>query len=1320
MAGTNCPLEEGFTHPPASARPWVNWIWLNGNISSNGITADLEAMQRVGIGGVVVMEVDYDTPKGPVPFASPEWRGLFKHLCAEGKRLGLEVRMNNDAGYCGSGGPWITPELSMQKLVWTETALKGPGYRKLQLAQPGTIENFYRDIAVVAFPTLSDDAVRMADFKPKLTASTGASEQALRALLDADTNTSITLPQPNPDHPSFVQLEFPQPYTARELVLRMPLAGDQIVHGWLQASDDGTRFRNIREFDVIPSTQIFNFATTSARFFRVLFPTRNADVSDFVISELELSPRYRIEGIEAKGLFVRKISYPGPSQFPGRAKYPSLPAEAAIDPAQVVDVSGFMDRQGKLRWNVPAGLWTVLRIGHTSTGKKNHPAPEAGSGLECDKLSKAGAEAAFNGLMGKLVKDAETVAVGSVLSTHIDSWEVGSQNWTAAFETEFERRRGYPLRKLLPILTGRFVTNAEVSERFLWDFRQTVSELLVDNYAGHMRELANKHGLRLSIEAYDAPCDDLTYAGRPDEPMAEFWTWPGFEMAYTCTSISSAAHVYGKRIAAAEAFTAMDAEKWLGHPYSIKAFGDWAFSEGLNRFVIHRYALQPWTKPERRPGMAFGPFGIHYDRTETWWEESRAWTEYLARCQYLLQQGLFVADICYLAEEMSPRHWRNPDPWGVRGGYNFDACPAEVLLSGRMSVKNGRLTLPDGMSYRLLALPETETMTPELLARIKSLVKAGATIVGAPPVKSPSLAGYPQCDERVARLIKEIWGENRRETRSERRLGKGRVLWGWTPAEVLARDGICPDFTDETRAGDPGFNWTHRTLPGAEIYFVANRTLESRQAVCAFRVDGMPPELWYPDTGKIEGPAVYDQKDTLRLPLRLGPAGSVFVVFRKGSRVDQDRIVSVEKDGREISRTSLRLVPELQAGLDGTNNFTVAVWVKPEAGTTLPKEAVFGKSEYFDARNDALYPPLGHYVYHSPDHAGMGLSVGTNGVWVIECSADYWGAPLVCHTPLTNWTHLAVVYREGRPSLYLNGRLAREGLQSPFVVHCGVGVAQRRGSAPFTGDLGEFYHAHRCLSETEIEHLAASMPVPEDIEAFAPIDFTFAPDGSLQCDAREPGNYVAKTASGQRISISVAEVPKPIDLSSGWELSFPLGWGAPERVSLENLVSWSKHPDRAIRHFSGRAVYRKSFTVPSDFVPRDHRLLLDLGNVQIMARVRLNGQNLGVLWKPPFSMDVTSVVRSGENSLEIEVVNLWINRMIGDESLPEDSPRKPNGSLKEWPQWLLEGKPSPTGRYTFTTYRLWQRDDPLQDSGLLGPVRIVSSQRIMWPGSQPH
>jgi hypothetical protein len=1044
-------LAKSFVRPPDSARPWVYWFWLNSNITREGITADLEAMKRVGIGGVLIMEVDQGAPVGPAAFMGAQWRELFKHAAAEAGRLGLEVNMNDDAGWNGSGGPWITPEQSMQKVVWTETDLQGPRRFDAKLAQPAADHGYFRDIAVLAFPA--------------------------------------------------------------------------------------------------PGT-------------------------------------YRIADIKGKALYERKDVPP--------AAEAKLPPGMVIAPARITDLTARMDKDGHLAWDVPAGKWTIMRFGHTGTGVENAPAPASGRGLECDKLGREGIEAQFAGMMAKLIADVGPAAGKALVATHIDSWENGAQNWTARMREEFRKRRGYDLLPYLPVFTGRVVDSLEISERFLWDLRQTVTDLLVENYAGHMATLARQHGLRLSIEAYGGPCDDITYGGRADEPMGEFWIGGGaFE---TLKQMASSAHIYGRRILGAESFTAGDRERWLEHPATIKALGDRAFCEGVNRFVFHRYALQPWSG--YRPGMTMGPWGLHYERTNTWWEESRPWHEYLARCQYLLREGTFVADICYLQPEAAPQEFKSHN----RGGYDDDTCTPEVLLT-RMRVENGRLVLPDGMSYRVLVLPETTRMTPVLLGKIKEFVAAGATVVGpVRPVKSPGLADYPKCDAEVTRLAGELWGQ-------------GKVVTGKSPQQVLAGLGVGPDFS-----APPFIRWIHRSAGGTEIYFVASRNPQPTEAMCAFRVSGRRPEFWRPETGRVEPVAVYEQAGgTTRIPIHFEPSGSVFVVFRQ-SRETFDPVVSVALDGR-----------------------TIEPGPEPK-GKIVIEKAVYG-------------------VLNDPKRTR-------------DVRAK-----------------VQAIVDGGETSFRV--ALMAEGDDPAF------GVVKTLTLDYIAG--GKSFNAKGQDPET------ISFPIVPGVEPAAEV--CRDEKGRLFVEARQPGRYELKTASGRTLRAEATAAPA-LEIAGPWELRFPPNWGAPGRVALEKLVSWSRHGEAGVRHFSGTAIYAKAITVPREMIGKNKRIYLDLGGVQVMARVKLNGKDLGVLWKPPYRVDVTDMLRPGDNALEVGVTNLWVNRMLGDEELAEDSVRNPDGTLKAWPRWVEEGKLSPSGRFTFTSWRLWKKGEPLVESGLLGPVVLRVVERI--------
>jgi hypothetical protein len=1318
-------LERDFFHPPKSARPWVYWFWMNGNVTSNGITADLEAMRRVGIGGVLLMDVDQGTPPGPVKFGSPQWRRLFQHTCAEAHRLGLQVNMNNDAGWCGSGGPWVTPELSMQQVTWSETTVKGPGPLRDLLPEPPAYEGFYRDIAVLAFPSLKGDDVNMAEFSPRFIVSGQDQESAASSALGPTATNPLILPQPAPERPSWLLVEFAEPYTARQMTLNMGLKESQVCHGTLEASDDGTNFIRIRDFDVESSTLHAGFKPVTAHYFRLLFPRRNPELNQLSVTALELSPRMRIENIEAKALFVRKHEFPGPNEFPLRESYPAVPEGFSISRGSMVNLSSRLASDGRVDWQVPPGSWTILRMGYTSNGKDNHPAPQGGHGLECDKLSKEGVRTVFKSFIRTLLSDTKQFVPNTFVSAHIDSWEVDAQNWTAHFREEFRQKRGYDLLSFLPVITGRIVGSQEISERFLWDFRQTIAELLLENYAQEWQRLVHAHGLRLSIEAYDSPpSDDLTYALGSDEPMGEFWMWPPYEMDYSCDEMASAAHIGGKRVVGAEAFTSTASERWLGHPFTAKPFGDWAFCEGINRLVLCRYTHQPWTHPNHEPGMSMGPFGLHYERTQTWWNYTGPWHEYLTRCQFLLRQGNYVADICYVAAEDVPQHWKVPFESKDRIGYDYDVCPARTVVDN-MSVKHGRVVLPGGESYRLLVLPNEERMTPELLRKVRKLVSGGATVLGRRPARSPSLTGFPECDQEVNRLADELWGQGGRSGSGPHALGKGRVLWGQSPRQVLAGSGLPKDFTPVEPRDVESLQYIHRTLPAAEIYFVANKKLESLEAVCGFRIQGRRPELWRPETGNIETPALYEfTNGTTRLPLRLEPCGSVFVIFRSKATPPSERVtklVRVEKKAMTLEADPAAQNPATaepnsasnsspRDAASDTSTFTMAVWAMPAVDIALPQEANFGESAYNLDRNEALFPPPGHEVYGSPNDAGAGLNIGRNGLCVLEHAPFYFGPVLVFAAPLTNWTHIAVVYRAGKPSLYLNGKLVHEGLQSTYVVHSPVGVRHRRGIFPFQGALGEFYGESRALSAAGVARLMDTMPIPTTAPAFAECTLHRTPSGAIEGRFRRNGTYAIQTANGKSSEVTIEDLPSAAELRGPWDLTFPPDQGAPQHVTLEHLISWTDSQEPGVKHFSGTGTYETTFQAASELLATNQEVYLDLGQVSVIAKVELNGKDLGILWKPPFRVNAAGVIHPGKNHLKIQVVNLWINRMIGDEQLPPDSDRKADGTLKSWPDWLEKGQPSPTGRFTFTTWPLWRKDEPLRSSGLLGPVRLIPTK----------
>jgi len=498
------------------------------------------------------------------------------------------------------------------------------------------------------------------------------------------------------------------------------------------------------------------------------------------------------------------------------------------------------------------------------------------------------------------------------------------------------------------------------------------------------------------------------------------------------------------------------------------------------------------------------------------------------------------------------------------------------------------------------------------------------------------------------------------------------------------------------------------------------------ETICEFRVANARPEFWRPDSGRLEQAAIFSTNNGVtRLPLRLDPGGSVFVIFRPVVSDAPVPVVAIRRNNEPLvdcRSSAIFESPENRISEKGSasadpndSNFTMAVWAKPEVDIPLPPQSNFGQASYMMERNDALFPPPGHEVYKSPNHAGVGISIGRNGVCVFEHAPFYFPPTLVAAVQITNWAHLAVVYQRGKPTLYLNGRFAHAGVQGDYIVHSGVGVQHRRGMAPFRGKLGEFHSEPRALSESEVVQLMNRMPIPKPASELPSLELVQTRGNQLEAQVWQEGDYALEADEGQRHRFQALELPPPVEIAGPWTLSFPPGLGAPASVELESLRSWSEHPNAGVRHFSGQAAYLTAFTADHNLLAPRRRVYLDLGKVNVMARVTLNGVNLGVLWKPPFRVEVTQCLKLGENMLRVEVVNLWVNRMIGDEGLAPDSVRKPDGTLSEWPTWLNSSEKSPSGRQTFSTWPLWKSSEPLRESGLLGPVQLLSAQTVVLP-----
>ncbi len=1101
-------LEDGFLNPTGTAKPWVWWHWVDENVTKEGITKDLEWMSRIGIGGMQMFDTGFNVGHfvdEPVQFRSPLWYEMLHHAASEAKRLGLKMAMHSDSGSSVTGGTWVKPNEAMKKYVWSETFIQGPVNYKDKLTQPPSVnggfqnmesmggmsfgrqeENpepdptYYADSAVIAY-RLPDKEERMADLSIKASCNGGKIEGV--KLYDRNMMSSVSIPAATENAPAWIQYEFDKPFTSRALTI----AGQSSFE--IKISDDGSNFRNVYKLAGQTSrgfgrrsnaTTTISFPEVSARYFRVEFPYQPPNPmsgrmpgmpggmgqsSEISISELEFHFGGHVNRWEDKAYFGSLYDYE-------TVPTPDVSANAIIEKTNITDLTEQMSSDGTLNWEVPEGKWAVMRLGYSLEGTKNHPAVHSAEGYECDKLSAKYVDSYIRQYL-EPVKEALGDLYGTTFKyLLVDSWEAGAANWTDEMLQEFKARRGYDPTPYLPVLIGRIVENATVSDKFLWDYRRTISDMLANNHYEVIADYLHKDGLELYSEAagLGKPTleDGLQFKGKVDIPMGEFWMqYPNRvlrdEDEADIREAANAAHIYGKKIIAAESFTTAELIAWKQGPAFLKWGADYVMALGLNQFIIHTSVHQPL---DRKPGMTLHVAGQHFSRNATWAEQAGPFIKYLTRGSYMLQQGKYVADFCYYYGESTPvtvpaTHEIKPEP---PTGYSYDFINTEVLLR-EMTVKNGRMVLPSGMSYKVLVLPpESELMTPEVIKKIQSLVEDGAIILGPKPKRSPSLKNYPVCDQEVDSIAYKLWGNLDNSQLTEKTYGKGKVFSGKTIKDILDAANIEPDFSYTAENNDAKLVWTHRRTDDADIYFMASQSGSEVKFDIDLRSEGKVPELWYIDSGKTELPGYSISEGRTNIQLTLDPFGSVFVVLR------------------EKALTSNRPAP-----------------VK---------------------------------------------------------TTDILGA--------------------------ING---------------------------------------------------------------------------------------------------------------SWNVAFTPDWGAPEKIKLDKLISWTEYPDEGVQHYSGTGTYTKEIQVPESWLRTEGRIILDLGDVKEIAEVKINGSEAGIAWKPPYQVDVTNTLKSGKNTLEIKVINLWLNRLIGDVQLPEEE------------------------RYTFAfTLKTSDRAEEayknadLMDSGLLGPVRLLSTK----------
>ncbi len=1093
-------LKAEFQTPPDDAKPRVWWHWMNGNVTKEGIRADLEWMNRVGIGGFQNFDAGMATTQvvdERLIYMTPEWKDAFSFTTNLADSLGLEMAIAGSPGWSESGGPWVKPEEAMKKYVWTETRVEGGKPFSGKLPQPSSVsgpfqnlplaegmmggpaENtepepkpeFYVDAAVYAY-RLPESDQSLKELGAKVTSSGG--NFTLEQLTDGDLVESSTLPEAKI---SWIQYELSEPVSMQAITLVGGGGGGMFMSGGptrsLESSNDGVNFAKVMDLSSGSVDQTtLTFPPTTAKYFRVVWETQPVQVDPAMAGMMmgfgggapAPSGTQVAEFVLHSGAMVNrfedKAAFSGATDL-YTAFTSEVPAETVVDKTSVVDITSLMQEDGTLNWTPESGEWMVVRLGYSLTGHENSPASPEATGLEVDKLSAKHVNSYFTNYLDQYL-DATNGLMGERGLQYVitDSWEAGTQNWTDEMMQEFEQRRGYSMLPWMPVLTGHIVESAEASDKFLWDFRKTLGDLVAENHYNQLTEILDERGMGRYSESHEARRafigDGMEVKKTADVPMGAGWTpggfggnEGGFATVYQADIRESASvsHLYGQKYVAAESLTAMGSD-WAWSPELLKPVADHLMACGLNRFVIHTSVHQPLM--DKAPGMSLGPFGQWFTRNETWAEQATAWTSYLARSCYMLQQGKYVSDIAYFYGEDNNittlfGHMKMPQ---IPEGYSFDFINADAIVNW-VSVDNGEIVTPTGMSYRLLVLdPNSRYMTLSILRKVKEMVEAGAVVTGTKPVMTPSLSDDPA---EFDAIVSELWATENGVTE----VGNGKVYSGMSLTEVSSQQGIVADMSYTKPDANTELFFVHRKVGDADIYWVNNRSDKATDLSATFRVAGKEAEIWHPETGKTQAVSYSIEDDLTTVPLHLEPNDAYFVVFAN----------------------------------DASSN---------------------------------------------------------------------------------------------------------------------------------------------------------SKDIPQAVES------------------------------------------NLLELQGPWAVEFQEDRGAPAQATFETLAPWNENSNEGVKYFSGTASYKKTIEASENWLADGEEVWIDLGDVQDLAEVFVNGKSMGIVWKKPFRVNITERLTQGENQLEIQVTNLWVNRLIGDQ------------------------QPGMNEKITFVSNPFYTADSPLRTSGLLGPVNILS------------
>lgn len=885
-------LEQGFDHPPQDTKPGTLFHIMSGNATREGIALDLDAIERVGIGKMLLFEVSQGIAHGPVKFGTPEHIEMIGFLAAEAKRRNINFGAHNSDGWTSSGGPWVTLDESMKRIVWSEQVSSG-GAVDMPLALPRLKADYFRDIATIAFPTQPGDAQSLT-FDPLFTGTGNVFDPQF--LTDDDLATDGEVRPVDGKAVLTIDLREVRQVGHLDMITRW-WGGQRYTLEWSADGDTWTELEppyggrlGKQEHSVIAS-----FTPVMARYLRL------TGANQFGVRNVMLAAEPRVPD------FYARTSY---GDFRDRSNSQQLPARErewlsdgaglrAIDPASIIDLSEAVDETGRLRARLPAGDWTIMRFGYTTTGAINVPASPEGTGYEVDKFSKAAVEKHYNNYMRRIVDSARAQEPGAFNRTLIDSYEVGGQNWTHGYREIFAAETGQDIVPYLPLFAGRMVGDHKDSAAFYDSIRRLNARLMHEGYFDHFTDLAHADGLEVYIEGYGfGPFNSLDASRKVDLPMPEFWLTPG--SGDQTTAMISAANIYGRNEIAAEAFTSQPSLNWQFYPGMAKLTGDEMWTRGINAFVFHRFAHQ--ANVHVKPGMTMNRWGGHFDRHQPWWDTAgKAWFEYMARGQFLLRQGIPVADVAYFVGDSAPAVC--PVTNVIRRftpvSYKFD-CVNYDVLANRFTLQGGRIMRPDGNGYAVLVLGNSHVMTPETLARIEQIAASGVPVFGEKP-QPLIMPGTSDAELAAAQArIDAVWS--------------GANFHGMSEFANILASRQAPRLVSEN---GPPLEFMQRRTSEGDVFFTYNPTDARRDFAVSVHGTGKAPEIWDAATGKREKLAHYrfaDGRTHFTLPLEVNQ--SAFILLR--DPVAQAPGDAAEPALAQVASKSVAIAPNWSVILDET------------------------------------------------------------------------------------------------------------------------------------------------------------------------------------------------------------------------------------------------------------------------------------------------------------------------------------------------------------------------------------------------------------------